>query len=93
MTTRHDSGRKPLTKAEQRKLRARVNKAQLLATKARAAWQLVGETLDAIGSHGHSQCCPVGGMWAGARNGFSGTSPCPCGELATEPFKLGGRSK
>ena len=76
---KHNYENKPLTDRQKRSLRRAVKKAERFTRLAREAWGDVGAKLDKIGSSDHSQCCPLGGMSTGARHGFSGTYPCPCG--------------
>lgn len=68
-----------LTVREKQDLAPLVKAAQHHDAQSCAKWNEVGAMLDRLQSHGHSQCCPIGGMRAGARSGFSGVMPCPCG--------------
>lgn len=70
---------KRLSTREKQELLPLVNEAQNFSKLASESWRAVGKKLDEFNSKNHSQCCPVGGMSVAARNGFSGTSPCPCG--------------
>ena len=68
-----------LTDSQKKILAPLVKRAQLLNARAAMAWRDIGRVLDEFGSGNHSQCCPIGGMMTGGRNGMSGTTPCPCG--------------
>ncbi len=73
-----------LSTREKQELMPLVNEAQNFSRLALESWTAVGKMLDSMESRNHSQCCPVGGMHMAARNGCSGTMPCPCGWDAPE---------